>query len=256
MNTFDKSTPNIKDKKISFKLDLSNQEISENDINRAEKNIQIVKSSGLPYLEKMNTVPRDYDTKLLSKEECLQEMLKQLFIACEADFISSYPDQYNTVCQDVFDDMDNRYKISNYLGNEKNIWEQIKNKTLDSQVLINLTWAYEQVAIYEYILGLGDKPNYNNQCDASKIVKKYFIDKNLNYDTLLQQSTLINKEEFLDYADLIYRLDWAIVQCHIDQKPFSLDAGIIREQKYALEKALNFDPLHYYKEGSLEITDK
>ena len=75
-------------------------------------------------------------------------------------------------------------------------------------------------------------------------------------ENILEHFNVSDKQELLDYADLIYRLDWAFVQCYLDQKPFSLDGGLIRQQKDALEKALNFDPLHYYKEGSLEVTDK
>ena len=256
MNNVEDLKQKMNDKKISFQMDLSKQKISENDVKRAEKNIKIIKSLGLPYLEKMNTVPRDYDTELLDKEECLQEMLKQLFFAFEADFLSAYPDKYNFVCKDVFKKMDSRYKISKYLGAEQTLWDKIKNRELDEQDIVDLTWAYEKVAIYEYILGLGDKPNFDSQCDATRMVQRYFVDKDLNYDKLLQQSKLIDKQELLDYADLIYRLDWASVQCYLDQKPFSLDGGLIRQQKDALEKALNFDALHYYKEGSLEVTDK
>jgi len=100
---------------------------------------------------------------------------------------------------------------------------------------IPFSWQYENLLVMEWALGLADHLPYpSHVCDVPQAVR--IMREHDSLEKLERACTLRSKEELLDAADLIYRLDWACTDARVMgmPAPAGLDPGVVMERHRAL----------------------
>lgn len=93
---------------------------------------------------------------------------------------------------------------------------QYKHGTYNPDSLNATTWIYEECAVSMWALGLIDKPENNSQCNVDKINDiLYYIE---DCDNFIDKCILKDKEEILEYTDMLYRLNWVCEEVRLQEK--------------------------------------
>lgn len=232
MNERKKSADEI-NKNVKLNIDESKIIISESDKKRIEKNCKIMNKKGLPYNSEMKLIPFDAIVKIKSKEEIAKEMVKEYIVAHKA---------VNKL-QGVSDMEDQEFitTVMKYQPTPEilSVLSQISKGEVDDINLNELAYLYERVNVYMWILGLGYKPLPNKQCFAAGITMQ--ISKYTNMDDLISKCKMISNEEIMEYADLITRYEWAMIELNqkgIKSKHINVDS--VTEQKQAIDWVTSF----------------
>jgi len=221
-------------KNSNFEIDESKINLSESDKKRIEKNCNIMKKKGLPYMPEMKLIPFDSIVNIKSKEEIATQMVKDFLIAHKAvnrlEGISDIEDQNFVTTALKFQ------PEANVLG----ALSQISKGEVDEISLNQLAYLYERVNVYMWVLGLGDKPLANKQCYPLLITQ--IIEKYKNMEDLINKCNMKNYEEILKYADLITRYEWAMIELNKKgEKSKHINNDSVAEQKKAMDWVTSFD---------------
>lgn len=103
------------------------------------------------------------------------------------------------------------------------------------QTQIQYAWQYENLWVMEWALGLTDDLFWPTRiCDVPQSVR--LLKNCRTMDSLLGAARLRSRKEFLEQADLIYRLHWACVDARMMNMPApaGLEAGVVMERHHAL----------------------
>lgn len=221
-------------KNTNYEIDESKISLSELDRQRIIKNCNIMKKKNLPYNENMKLIPFDKVVKIKSKEEIAKQMIEEFIIAQKAinrlNGISDMQDQ-------EFVQMVLKYQPSQ---NVLIMLSQISKGEVDEFSLNQLAYLYERVNVYLWILGLGDKSRQDKECNY--IMTGYTLYKFNNIDELLSNCKMKSNEEIVEFADLITRYEWAMIELDRNgQKSKNINNDCIIEQKKAIDFVTSFD---------------
>lgn len=221
-------------KNSKYEIDESKIIFSESDKKRIEKNCNIMKKKGLPYMSEMKLIPFDSIVNIRSKEEIAKQMVKEFCIAHKAvnrlEGISDINDQYFITTVLKFQ------PIPDVLA----VLSQISNGEFDNVELTQLAYLYERANVYMWVLGLGDKPLANKQCLVAYI--SLLLDKYKNMEDLINKCKIKSYEEIMEYADLITRYEWAMIELNKDnEKSKHINKDSVMEQKRAMDWVVSFD---------------
>lgn len=208
--------------------------LSENDKKRIQKNCSIMEKKRLPYFIDMKLIPFDAIVKIKSKEEIAKEMVKEYCIAHKA---------LNKI-QGISDIQDTEFltTVLKYQPDQEllKILSEISKGGVNDVALNELAYLFERVNVYMWILGLGDKPLSNKQCFVPGIAMK--ISKYKNIDDLISKCKTINYEEIMEYADLMTRYEWAMIELNgRGEKSKYINNDSVTEQKKAIDWVVSFD---------------
>lgn len=202
-----------------------------------KKNIEIIKAANLSIPEKIKGIPIDSATNLKTSEEILREMLSVYTIAT----ISVYAlEGKNELISVVLNTLDQKLGITKSLTPQDNMFiKMLFSGNVSKLKLQSLTWLYEKVYVYMWALGLLPKPNVLKECDTEKI-DEFLIGIN-GYDDLVSKIKPLDKKKILEYADLINRYNFAVIDAGLKNKTLEgINIGVIKEQKSALDFILEF----------------
>ena len=218
-------------------FDEKKNELTDLDKEIQEKNKEIVKAMNIPYSEKLLGIPINSVTVLKSKEEILSSMLKDYVIATLC--VYSLENQKELIPV-ALNGLDIKLGVRKYLSNEDlKFINMIASGNVQNNRLQSLTWLYERVYVYMWCLGLVEKPNPTKECNSEEM-DKFFIGIN-NPEDLLSKLNPKSKEEILEYADLIYRYNYACIESNLKKIPLTaLNVGAVKEHKSALDYVLGF----------------
>lgn len=221
-------------KNSNFEIDESKINLSESDKKRIEKNCNIMKKKGLPYMPEMKLIPFDSIVNIKSKEEIASQMVKEFCIAHKAvNKLEGISD---------IDDQDFVTTVLKYQPTQDllSILSQISKGELDEITLNQLAYLYERVNVYMWILGLGDKPLANKQCFPAFIT--LIITKYKNMEELINNCKMKSYEEIMEYADLITRYEWTMIELNKkNEKSKHINNDSVTEQKKAMDWVTSFD---------------
>ncbi len=221
-------------KNINFEIDESKINYSELDKERIAKNCNVMKKNRLPYQENMKLIPFDAIVKVKTKEEIAKQMIEEFIVAQKAinklNGISDIQDQ-------GFVTMVLKYQPDK---NVLSMLSQISNGEIDEFILNQLAYLYERVNVYMWVLGLASKPLANKQCYPAFII--FTLDKYSNFDNLLSGCKMRSYNEIMEYADLVTRYEWAMIE--LDKKgqlSKKINRDSVAEQKRAMDWVTSFD---------------
>lgn len=216
-------------------------ELSEQDKIRIEKNINILKEKEIPYMEKMVNIPIEKNIKIESKENIYTKLLFDYASASIASTILNRNGNHEGVYDMVMENLQKKHQILNWLSEDlKKSLLQYKHETYNPDSLNATTWRYEECAVSMWALGLIDKPENNSQCDVNKMNNiLYYIE---DCDNFINKCILKDKEEILEYADMLYRLNWACEEVRLQGKKLNnVNGAIVYYQKKAIDLIMFLD---------------
>jgi hypothetical protein len=111
----------------------------------------------------------------------------------------------------------------------------------ERQQRVQFSWRYERVWVLLWALGYIDRLDYPPSiCDMPKLVG---LIKGKSAEQLAREAKPRGQMEILDEADLIYRLNWAVVDERVNKRvavPKDVEKGVIEERHAALNWLIGY----------------
>lgn len=208
--------------------------LSENDKLRIDKNCKIMEQLGLPYMREMKLIPLDSNANVRTKEEIVVHMIFDFFVSHKAkNKLNNIPD---------VSDMDVMFLAMNYpIQDMFNVLSQISKGEIDELTLNQLAYRYEQANVYAWILGLGPKP-LETELQTEENLYKIFL-KNNTIEDIINKCNMINNEKIMEYADLVTRYEWAMIELRNNNKSYDkINVDCIIEHKAAMDFITCYEP--------------
>lgn len=211
--------------------------LDEQDKKRISKNIELLKTNNIPYIENMKAIPTNSTTVLKTKEEIFNRAIEKYFYATIVDYALN---EDKAMLDTVIYNMNQKLHINSIL--QEDDWllvEKIKTNKLSTRELNGISWDYEECAVLLWELGLFSKPLSNEQCGIERIDDIYL--DSVSYDDLLSKCILKSKEEIMEFADLIFRYQWACRECKANGKKLDqLNESVVDKQRSALKWSIDW----------------
>lgn len=197
---------------------------------RRTKSEKVCESNGVPIYKNPNSlfVAPEKDVELRTKDEIVDRAIALLYLGLKSEGLE----------QVHLDKMEEDYGISSKLSPTEKEYAYSQNPT--DQQRTDANWRYESLHVLLWSLGYIDELVYPNQmCNVADDVKIIY---ELGPDKFRAQSKLRSKEEILDQADLILRLDWACVSARVKNEvaPGGLNSSVVYERHFALNWLIKF----------------
>lgn len=214
---------------------------SDNDMLRIEKNCKIMENLGLPYFKEMKLVPVDSNTKIKTKEEIILQMIFDFFVGHKAE------NKLNNISD--MQDLDVMSLAMKYPINEMfSALSQISKGEIDDVMLNELAYLYEQANVFAWVLGLKEKPSETQLSDESELHSLLLNFQNVN--DIINKSKMISNEEIMEYADLITRYEWAMIELkRTNNVSKDINNDCIIEHKKAVDFLTSYDPDVYLEKN-------
>lgn len=215
---------------------------TDNDILRIDKNCKVMENLGLPYLKKMKLVPLDSNTKIKTKEEIVIQMIFDFFVGHKAE------NKLNNISD--MQDLDVMSLAMKYSINEMfSALSQISKGEIDDVILNELAYLYEQANVFAWVLGLKEKPSETQLSDENKLHSLLLNFQNVN--DIINKSKMISNEEIMEYADLITRYEWAMIELkRTNNTSKNINEDCIIEHKKAIDFLTSYDPNVYLEKNN------
>ena len=220
-----------------FKINTDNINYSNNDIARIEKNCEILEKMGLPCYKELKLVPVDSIVEIEEKQELALRLIFDFFVGRKA---------FNRLNNrgDV-DDADVMMLALKYVPEFNQLASYLsaisKGKIGENQ-LNELAYLGEQARVLAWVLGLAEKPVETELTLESNLVS--IFEKYDSIRALIDGSNIISKDEIMEYADYISRLDFYCMELTLSKKDTKelkdLKLDCIREHKSAIDMVTSF----------------
>lgn len=118
----------------------------------------------------------------------------------------------------------------------------LKKKAPDQREGIRFSWQYECLYVMLWALGLIEELSFPDRiCDVGACVR--IMNEHDSLEKLIGASSLRSRQELLDEADLIYRMDWGCVDARIKGLPMprKLEGGVVVERHKCLNWLIGVD---------------
>ena len=218
---------------LNYETITSNIVFTDNDKLRIDKNCQIMESLGLPYLKEMKLIPLDSNTNIIGKEDIVKMMVFDLLVGRKA------LNKMNNI-GDVDDEVFTLNAFKYGMKDMYEIFSTISKGEFDNNKLNELAYLSERASVYAYVLGLKNKPNEINISNWNELV--LLLSNYNNFDDLISKCNLINNDEIMEYADLITRYEWAMVELkRLNKTSNNINHDCVLEHKKAMDFVTSFN---------------
>lgn len=223
--------------KSKFIINTDNINYSNNDIARIEKNCKIIEKMGLPSYKELKLVPVDCNVKIEEKKELVLHLIFNFFVGRKA-----YNRLNNMGDIDDADVMMLALKYAPEFNQLSSYLSEISKGNIVENKLGNLAFLSEQAVVLAWVLGLAEKPMENKLTLGNNLVNVF--EKYNSIEDLIERSNIISKEEIMEYADYISRLDLYCMELTISKKDTKklqdLNLDCIREHKSAMDMVTSY----------------
>ena len=220
-----------------FKINTDNVNYSNNDIARIEKNCEILEKMGIPCYKELKLVPVDSIVEIEEKQELALRLIFDFFVGRKAfNRLNNRGD---------LDDADVMMLALKYVPEFNQLASSlsaISKGEIGEDQLNELAFLGEQARVLAWVLGLAEKPVETELTLGSNLVS--IFEKYDGIRSLIEGSDIISKDEIMEYADYISRLDFYCIELTLskkdtkDLKDMKLDC--IREHKSAIDMVTSF----------------
>lgn len=204
---------------------------------RKKRSIEILKKKNIPYIEHLPVIEGEEEAVIRSKEEVAKRAIALALITTYASELAGGGEIGEA--RGFLNTLIKRYGAEELFTEDENSF--INNDTPDEKTMVEFSWQYECFWVLLWTLGYVKELSYPNYiCDVQAAIG--FVQNAKNLDDFINKSSLRCKEEILDQADLIYRYDWACVDCRIKNKqaPGGLDGGVVMERHRAFNWLVSY----------------
>ncbi|MGH9942182.1 MAG: DUF4272 domain-containing protein [Pyrinomonadaceae bacterium] len=136
-----------------------------------------------------------------------------------------------------------RESVASWLKKEE-LWESLspskkaflRNHNPPEQAVIEASWRAESLWALLWALGKVEKLELPKELCDSEVVQQIMPDLGAPTGQFINQAMLRLPDEILDATDLIYRINWAVVDARLNERetPGEFHPGIVYERHYAL----------------------
>ncbi len=196
---------------------------------RKKRSEALLKAKNVPVNPHLPLIEDAVAVTVRSAEAVTQRALALMLVAVKGEGLE------DAIVQRVMAD----YGIAPFLTPKETAF--IQNPEPDQQSRVNFCWRYEGLATLLWALGYQAELAFPDKiCDVAGMVT--LIRERESYVNLLAGAQARSVEELLDQADLIYRLDWAVVDARLKRLPTpgDMEAGVVYERHYALNWLIGF----------------
>ena len=203
---------------------------SQKSLARKQASIAKLKERGISVLESLPVLPDAEQAALRSKDEICERAAALLLLiqyACDVAQSGDLKQSRETVTGLL-----KQYEVLDCLTPKEQEFFYMDNPAM--QDAVNFTWQYEALTVLLWALGYADSlPWPHETCDCNAAIAALAGQE--CYDDFYDNAQLRPKEEILDEADLIYRLDWAAVDARLHKQslPDDIKSGIVMERHRA-----------------------
>lgn len=193
----------------------------EESLARRQRSIDILRTEGVPFIEQLPVLESAAESPRRTADEAVERSLALTAVAMKADEL---PPEFIDVVLD-------QLRISSVASPmERRFLESHASFRRDRALF---SWRYEALWVMLWALEFFDElARPDEPCDASQAIA---ILRGQGVEGLKNRG-LRPQREILDWADLIYRYNWAVVDAKLKDRspPAGLLAGVVRERHLAL----------------------
>ncbi len=223
--------------KSKFKINTDKIEYSSNDIARIEKNCEILEKMGMPSYKELKLVPVDSIVEIEEKQELVLHLIFDFFVGRKAlNRLNNRGDA---------DDADVMMLALKYVPEFNQLatyLSEISKGNIGEEQLNNLAFLGEQARVLAWVLGLAEKPVETELTLGSELVN--IFEKYNSIVDLIEGSNIRSKDEILEYADYVSRLDFYCMELTLSKKDTKelkdIKLDCVREHKSAIDKVTSF----------------
>lgn len=220
----------------NYEINTSNIVFTDNDKIRIDKNCQVMESLGLPFLKEMKLIPLDSNVKIKTKELIAAQMIYSIIVGHKA------MNKLNNIS-----DVDDSFMLLPFKFPIQEMYfmlGSISKGEIDEVTLSQYAYLYEQANVYAYILGLKSKPSEVNLSEESELYD--ILVNNQNFDDIINKCNMISYEEIMEYADLVTRYEWAMIELkRLNETSNNINLDCVIEHKKAVDFVTSFNPYVY-----------
>ena len=194
-----------------------NAEITDGDIERKHRNIDMMKQNGIPYDENMEVSISEKNAVIRKKWDIIRKIVAIAMTRLAAETYLEKRENGQKELKIITDIFEERYQFKQVLSErEKNYLENPS----DDKVL----WVLSIIDV--------EFADFNTFCDVSMLVDGL---KHENLKSFARKCQIRSKNKILDMVDYTYRLNWANVEIKLDGYERIVNESILYFSRLALE---------------------
>lgn len=198
-------------------------------LERKERSIQFLKQKGVPTMEGLPAIEDSATSKIRPSKQIAERLIGCMICAVGGE----------TGDKKLASQMINEFSAELILTPKE---EKFLATGIDArQERIQFSWRYERIWVLLWALGYIERLDYPPAiCDMPKLVR---LLKGKSVEQLIKEAKPRSQKELLDEADLIYRLNWAVVDERVNKKvsvPKEVEKGVVLERHAALNWLIGY----------------
>ena len=209
-----------------------NVEITDGDIERKHRNIDMMKQNGIPYDENMEVSISEKNAVIRKKWDIIRKIVAIAMTRLAAETYLEKREKGQKELKIITDIFEERYQFKQVLSErEKNYLE---NPSDDKELNLEFYFMLEGAKMLLWVLSIIDVEfaDFNTFCDVSMLIDGL---KHENLKSFARKCQIRSKNKILDMVDYIYRLNWANVEIKLDGYERIVNESILYFSRLALE---------------------
>lgn len=209
-----------------------NVEITDGDIERKHRNIDMMKQNGIPYDENMEVSISEKNAVIRKKWDIIRKIVAIAMTRLAAETYLEKRENGQKELKIITDIFEERYQFKQVLSErEKNYLE---NPSDDKELNLEFYFMLEGAKMLLWVLSIIDVEfaDFNTFCDVSMLVDGL---KHENLKSFARKCQIRSKNKILDMVDYTYRLNWANVEIKLDGYERIVNESILYFSRLALE---------------------
>ena len=209
-----------------------NVKITDGDIERKHRNIDMMKRNGIPYDENMEVSISEKNAVIRKKWDIIRKIVAIAMTRLAAETYLEKRENGQKELKIITDIFEERYQFKQVLSErEKNYLE---NPSDDKELNLEFYFMLEGAKMLLWVLSIIDVEfaDFNTFCDVSMLVDGL---KHENLKSFARKCQIRSKNKILDMVDYTYRLNWANVEIKLDGYERIVNESILYFSRLALE---------------------
>lgn len=209
-----------------------NLEITDEDIERKHRNIDMMKQNGIPYDENMEVSISEKNAVIRKKWDIIRKIVAIAMTRLAAETYLEKRENGQKELKIITDIFEERYQFKQVLSErEKNYLE---NPSDDKELNLEFYFMLEGAKMLLWVLSIIDVEfaDFNTFCDVSMLIDGL---KHENLKSFARKCQIRSKNKILDMVDYTYRLNWANIEIKLDGYERIVNESILYFSRLALE---------------------
>lgn len=209
-----------------------NVKITDGDIERKHRNIDIMKQNGIPYDENMEVSISEKNAVIRKKWDIIRKIVAIAMTRLAAETYLEKRENGQKELKIITDIFEERYQFKQVLSErEKNYLE---NPSDDKELNLEFYFMLEGAKMLLWVLSIIDVEfaDFNTFCDVSMLIDGL---KHENLKSFARKCQIRSKNKILDMVDYTYRLNWANIEIKLDGYERIVNESILYFSRLALE---------------------